>query len=266
MNERPSHADMDRMLLWLNRLARTLGAKRDIQVEELIDSTPGLTDLDPIDLYFAVDEEFGIVSLPGDINSYTGVDLVAQMSRDDWVREHGFASTWAGLARFILPRLGSVPLQPATILGKCCGEAGAYFAIRDVLEEQGSCLRARKPSDRIAERFRGRALLRLWPRLRWLAGDSLPDLRQMCGYSLGESAWVVAVLSALASLLCFLRSRLECAVAIACVFVVSALLARITRRRYPLLPSGVNSMKDLARLVWATRLSTDPACDRAGHR
>lgn len=135
MNESPSHADMDRMLLWLNRLAQTLGAKREIQAEELIDSTPGLTDLDPIDLYFAVDEEFGIVALPEEINSYTGVDFAAQMSRDEWVGKHGFANTWAGLARFILPRLGTVPLQPAVVLGKRCGEAGAYLAIRDILRE-----------------------------------------------------------------------------------------------------------------------------------
>ncbi|MCG3131993.1 MAG: hypothetical protein FLDDKLPJ_02803 [Phycisphaerae bacterium] len=254
------------MLLWLNRLARTLGAKRDIQPEEFIDSTPGLTDLDPIDLYFAADEEFGIVMSSEEINSYTGVAHLAHMRRDEWVLKYKETGTWTGLARFILPRLRSVPLQSARVLGKRCGEAGAYFAIRDILEEQRSSLGAAMPSDRIAERLRGRELLWLWPRLRWLAGDSLPDLWLTRAYSLGEWAWVVAVLSALASLICFFGCRLDWAAAIACVFVVSALLARITRRRYPLLPAGVDSMKDLAHLVWATHLSTDSICEKTDHR
>lgn len=182
------------------------------------------------------------------MREYTGMDV--KLPRAEWLEQYGSRWTWSGLAHFLLPKLQTIRLTRPVILGRACGPAGAFYALREIGAEHGLPLESVKPSDPVAPEIRGRKLVRLWRRLRWIRSDRMPMVRG------GISEWVslvvgLCILVTFAGGLASMCWRVE----VGAPLVLTSLLILVPmgialNRLFPCWPKSIRTYRDLALLVW----------------
>jgi hypothetical protein len=233
------------MLRMLNVFARSHSARARIRASEILAATKGLEDVDSYDLFFTAAMFFGAPTTRQEVRAYLGMDL--GLPREQYVREFKHKWTWEGLARFLLAKLGAVPIEEATVFGRRCGPAGAFLAIERITEELDGGA-AFPPSERIARQLSGQRLVNLWERLQWLCRRRLPRLRRMWLFNRGYDLILCGVLSGLISTCAGLAFVLPFA-------ALAVILGLSLRAIGPGLPDGVATFRDLAYAVWERRVA-----------
>ncbi len=231
--------DRARIFAQLNRIVRPWGAKRDVDPDEYIDATDGLEEFDPLDFYLGVRRDFGLQYTTDEVLRCGGEG--AELPKAEWMHRYARCWTWNGLVDFLLARLQSVRVEEAVVLGRRCGPAGAFFALREVAAELDIPAEFR-PSDRITRRIPRESRRAFWNRARWLSRDQVDHLEPswMAIFAFG-SLFVLAILLLGAS--CTAPPLFVLAVACA---VAAKLMHPLTQR----VPERFRTFRDLSIAVW----------------
>ncbi|MBL8880918.1 MAG: hypothetical protein JNG88_17530 [Phycisphaerales bacterium] len=237
--ERERMFQFRRVMRYLNKVARDCGAKRRIHPDEVMWKTPGFEGLDICDVVFRAGASFGVDTQPQQARDYFGWKHGAEA--DYLIRYHDRV-TWRGLAEFLLSHLGAVSINEAIVLGRRCGPAGAFYAIRDILAKEGFTKRF-APSSRIRTMLTRSQLAAVWARLRWLSRGRLRAIHNPWG-TFGRRMCAAGLI------VFFLCPRFPGVLVAAALIALGVVVGMLS---FPTLPDGIRTFRDLAVFIWDKR-------------
>jgi len=244
------------------------------RIDTAIRQIPGWEEVDFADVLDLTAARFGVRLSDEEARAFCGDELAP----DEWERFAGKHFTLDALATLIARKLACVRIRPDAAFGKACVPAGCFVAIREIADElfEGHCRFG--PSDTISRFFRGRDLELLWPRLRWLSCDQIPELRATWLTSLSGVLFGMGVLSGMTFGVLFLIFAAVSAFSspisgpewsayviigwMLCLAIVAVALpgAWLAHRFDDRVPDGIRTFRDLAMLMAQGRASVPTSC------
>lgn len=225
----------------------------DLHLEELGD----WDDISLLDLSFRIEAWFHYFVTTEDWEQLSGADLKY--------------FTFGRLADLIAGQVDALRVRPDVVLGKPCLTAGAFRSIQRAIAQQGGRKIRFGPSTRIDEVLRGFGLRRFWKTMRWLSDVRVPPLMEFSwsrtdrvAHLAAGGVLIVLLISILAEfssvlldimvhpvllLLSILGAIAFSAVVLAAMMIVGRTIGFILNRVTRVLPDGVETFGDLARLV-----------------
>lgn len=205
-------------------------------------------ELDFYDVFRRLESFFGFSCTDAEWKRFFCFD-VADRGFDEWERLVAPDLTFGALASFIAQHAVTISFAPATVLGRECAAAGAFYGIQSLVDQTTNRKLRFAPNDRIIDVLRGSSLDHFWSQLRWMAEHHIPPLPESWRNVTGHSACVGCLVVIVSMIAAWLTSNFY---VVALAFVASlAVFAAAYTYKYLTdpLPHEIESFRDLANLI-----------------